>query len=63
MGRKKLDRTTVLARVDSGTSDKVKEIAAKLGYIYDGEGSISQVLDAIALGELILIQRAKNLTP
>lgn len=58
-GRKKLDRTNIHARVDSGTADKLKEIAQKLGYIYDGEGSTGQLLDAIASGEIILIS-AKN---
>jgi len=54
-GRKKLDRTSIHARVDPRTVDKLKEIAQKLGYIYDGEGSTGQLLDAIASGELILI--------
>ncbi|MCC5633435.1 hypothetical protein [Nostoc sphaeroides] len=54
-GRKKLDRTNIHARVDPGTAEKLKEIAQKLGYIYDGEGSTGQLLDAIANGELILI--------
>jgi len=54
-GRKKLDRTNIHARVDHETADKVKEIAQKLGYIYDGEGSTGQLLDAIASGDLILI--------
>lgn len=54
-GRKKLDRTNIHARVDPKTADKVKEIAQKLGYIYDGEGSTGQLLDAIAQGDLILI--------
>lgn len=54
-GRKKLDRTNIHARVDPKTADKLKEIAQKLGYIYDGEGSTGQLLDAIAQGDLILI--------
>ena len=54
-GRKKLDRASIHARVDPRTADKLKEIAQKLGYIYDGEGSTGQLLDAIANGELILI--------
>jgi hypothetical protein len=54
-GRKKLDRTNIHARVDPGTAEKLKEIAQKLGYIYDTEGSTGQLLDAIANGELILI--------
>ncbi|BAZ17051.1 hypothetical protein NIES4071_89290 [Calothrix sp. NIES-4071] len=61
MGRKKLERTTMLARVASSTPEKVKEIAAKLGYIYGEEGSAGQLLDAVASGELILVQRSKNI--
>lgn len=61
MGRKKLERTTMLARVSSQTPDKVKEIASKLGYVYDGEGSSGQLLDAIASGEIILIQSSKTI--
>jgi hypothetical protein len=54
-GRKKLDRTNIHARVGIGTADKLKQIAQALGYIYDGEGSTGQLLDAIASGEVILI--------
>ena len=54
-GRKKLDRTNLHARVDPRTADKLKEIAQKLGYIYNDEGSTGQMLDAIASGEIILI--------
>jgi len=54
-GRKKLDRTNIHARVDPRTADKLKEIAQKLGYIYNDEGSTGQMLDAIASGEIILI--------
>jgi hypothetical protein len=55
VGRKKLDRTNIHARVDPKTAHKLKEIAQKLGYTYDSEGSTGQLLDAIASGELILI--------
>jgi hypothetical protein len=47
-GRKKLDRTNIHARVALGTGDKLKEIAYKLDYVYDNEGSTGQLLDAIA---------------
>lgn len=55
-GRKKLDRTSIHARVAPQTADKLKEIAEKLGYIYDDEGSTGQLLDAIAQGKVILIK-------
>jgi hypothetical protein len=54
-GRKKLDRTSLHARVAPETPDKLKKIALVLGYIYDSEGSTGQLLDAIANGEIILV--------
>lgn len=54
-GRKKLDRISIHARVAPGTPEKLKEIAQAFGFIYDGEGSTGQILDAIAEGKLILI--------
>ncbi len=54
-GRKKLNRVNLHARVAPGTGDKLKEIAHKIGYIYNNEGSTGQLLDAIADGELIFI--------
>jgi hypothetical protein len=44
VGRKKLDRTNIHARVALDTADKLKEIAQKLGYIYNNEGSTGQSL-------------------
>lgn len=58
-GRKKLDRTNLHARVAPGTGDKIKEIAQTLGYMHGEEGSTGQLLDAIALGEIILIATKK----
>ncbi|MBW4506375.1 MAG: hypothetical protein KME64_07690 [Scytonematopsis contorta HA4267-MV1] len=59
-GRKKLNRALFGARVADDTPDKIKEIAIKLGYLYNGEGSPGQLLDAIASGDIILIQRKNN---
>jgi len=56
-GRKKQDRTSLHARVGTETPEKIKEIAEKLGYLYDGEGSPGQLLDAIASGKVILISK------
>jgi hypothetical protein len=58
-GRKKLNRESLHARVAPNTADTLKEIAFKLGYIYDGQGSTGQMLDAIASGEIILIATKK----
>lgn len=60
-GRTKLNRTNIHARVDPATADKLKEIAQKLGYIYDGEGSTGQLLDAIATEKIILIHKDRKL--
>lgn len=56
MGRKKLDRDNLHARVAPGTAERLKEIAYKLGYVYNDEGSTGQLLDAIASGEIVLTQ-------
>ena len=58
-GRRKLNRESLHARVAPQTPEKLKEIALKLGYTYDKEGSTGQLLDAIALGEVILISANK----
>ncbi|MBW4667695.1 MAG: hypothetical protein KME60_09715 [Cyanomargarita calcarea GSE-NOS-MK-12-04C] len=55
MARQKLNRASLHARVDSQTSEALKRIAYKLGYIYDTEGSIGQLLDAIASQEQVLM--------
>lgn len=61
MGRKKLDRDSLHARVAPDTPDKLKQIAFNLGFIYGDEGSTGQLLDAIASGEVVLIS-ARNFT-
>lgn len=55
MGRKKLDRDSLHARVAPDTAEKIKQIAFNLGFVYDGEGSTGQLLDAIAHSEIVLI--------
>lgn len=61
MGRKKLDRDSLHARVAPDTPDKLKQIAFNLGFVYSDEGSTGQLLDAIASGEVVLIS-ARNFT-
>lgn len=56
MTRPKENRVKMLTRVDADTQPKVKETAKALGFTYNGEGSISKLLDAIASGEVILIK-------
>lgn len=55
MPRRKLDKTRILARVESDTPIKLKNIAEALGYTYDKQGSTGQLLDAIAKGEILLV--------
>lgn len=57
MPRQKLDRASLHARVNPQTSEALKQIAYNLGYIYDGEGSTGQLLDAIASEQQMLIPR------
>lgn len=54
MGRKKLERSNLHARVALDTPEKLKKIALSLGYTYDGQGYTGQLLDAIASGELVI---------
>lgn len=61
MGRKKLDRDSLHARVAPDTPDKLKQIAFNLGFVYGTEGSTGQLLDAIANAEVVLIS-ARNFT-
>lgn len=61
-GRRKLNRESLHARVAPETAEKLKEIALKLGYTYNQEGSTGQLLDAIANGELILISTSQRKT-
>ena len=58
MPRQKLDRVSLHARVDPQTSEALKQIAYKLGYVYDGEGSTGQLLDAIASQQHVLIPQS-----
>ena len=48
MGRPKLDRTVLQARVDSATVGKLKQMALKLGYQWGDDGNTGAFLDAIA---------------
>ena len=60
MPRKKLDRYSMHSRVAADTPEKLKEIACKLGYVYNNEGSTGQLLDAIVCGEIILVVANKS---
>lgn len=61
MGRKKLDRQEFHARVAPETVDRLKNLAAALGYQHGGQGSIAQILDAVAEGRIILVPTDKIL--
>ena len=56
MGRPKEHRIKVFVRVNPATHETVKTIAKALGLTYAREGSLSQLLDAIAAGEVIIIK-------
>lgn len=48
MGRPKLDRIVLQARVAKDTPDKLKAMALELGYQYGADGNTGRFLDAIA---------------
>lgn len=48
MGRPKLNRIVLQARVDSNTPAKLKQIALDLGYQWGDSGNTGALLDAIA---------------
>ncbi len=48
MGRPKLDRIVLQARVAKDTPDKLKAMALELGYQYGADGNTGKLLDAIA---------------
>ena len=48
MGRPKLDRTILQARVALDTPAKLKQMALKLGFQWGAEGNTGKLLDAIA---------------
>lgn len=48
MGRKKLNRSVLQARVNQNTPDKLKGMALKLGFQYGADGNTGAFLDAIA---------------
>ena len=52
MGRKKLGNVQLGCRVKSGTKKMLVSLALRLGY-----GSASDLLDAIADGDFVLIQK------
>ena len=47
MGRPKLDRIVLQARVAKDTPDKLKAMALELGYQYGADGNTGKFLDAI----------------
>lgn len=55
VGRKKLERKQMQARVAEDTPNKLHEIAAAMGYVYGSGASIGSFLDAIAQRKLVVI--------
>jgi hypothetical protein len=51
---KKNDRAQLNTRVNEKTLVDLQVLAFKLGYIYGDKGSIGQLLDAIAVGAVVL---------
>jgi putative NADH-flavin reductase len=58
-GRKKLNRTSLHARVDPETPDKLKQMAKELNFTYvspsgELEGSTGKLLDAIGRSQFLI---------
>ena len=60
MGRPRLNRTVLQARVDSDTPEKLKQIALELGFQWGAEGNTGAFLDAIAAIETDKIEELLN---
>ncbi|MDJ0680077.1 MAG: hypothetical protein QNJ18_09480 [Xenococcaceae cyanobacterium MO_167.B52] len=66
MGRKKLNRSVLQARVDKETPNKLKTMALKLGFQYGADGNTGALLDALAnlpvdkVKELIVNEEISN---
>ncbi|MHC5936161.1 hypothetical protein [Nostoc sp.] len=59
VGRKKLNRTSLHARVDPSTPEELKLMAKELGFTYtsttgETEGSTGKLLDAIAKSPFLI---------
>ncbi len=57
MGRPKLERTVLQARVNPDTPEKLKQMALKLGYQWGADGNTGALLDAIAAIPIDKIQK------
>lgn len=49
MGRPRLNREILQARVDPATKEKLKQMALELGYQWGDDGNTGALLDALAL--------------
>ena len=59
MGRPKLNRIKLEARVHKDTPKLLKKLALLHGYQYGGDGATGQFLDALATGEIKLTPTSK----
>ncbi len=60
MGRPKLDRVVLQARVNPDTPDKLKKIALELGFQWGNNGNTGAFLDAISNMPIKKIQKLIN---
>ena len=57
MPRPPLNRISLSLRVDRDSANAFKAIAYALGYTYNGDGSPSQLVEAIAKGEVLVSKK------
>lgn len=57
MGRPKLERTVLQARVNPDTPEKLKQMALELGFQWGADGNTGRLLDTIALMPIEKLKR------
>ena len=62
MGRHRLGRVKLEARVDKHTPKLLKQLALKYGYQHGANGATGQFLDAIASGKITLTSTTESMT-
>jgi len=60
MGRNKLNKANAHYRVKLETMDLLNKMAIALGYKHGSGGAVGEMLDAIADGNIILVQKSQK---
>jgi hypothetical protein len=60
MARPKLNRINFSCRVDPDTPDTLRRLALALGYVYADRAQVGKLLDDVATGKILLVQRSQH---